>query len=535
MAKEGARKNKKLLILVICAVVVVAAAAAAIVLIGQHQAVQAELDRIENERLSIINSSVFHEGITIDGVDVTGLTIEEAKPYVVAAEEDMLDAVQLSLIYEDHIYTLTKDDFTAVFNTDQVLQEAFGLAREGDYETLIAELEDIKTNGRAFTTEFTLTADGMQAKIAQICTELETPPVNATVALNPDAASAEERFTYTEAVTGVAVDETALVGAIETAVSQGEYTATIQIPVVETQPEITTEELQQTLVLRGSAYTSYAKSPYNDSDRVFNIKKSVSLFSGTVVKPGETFSMNDTIGPRTYDRGWKPGGALVGGKTEKQAGGGVCQTSSTLYCAVVKADLEIVFRRAHSEKLGYIPGGLDATINTGTIDFKWRNNTNSDIIVFAYTQDSDKTIHVEIYGEPFATDEYDEIRLSSKRTGTVNPSGEMKYTVDKSKPADYKETVVKRKSGSTWVSYKHYYKDGVEVRVEKLADTTYRAYNGEMIVGTDPNASPSPSVSPSTKPSTDPTPSSSTEQPTTPASTEPTTPASTEPGDAPEA
>ena len=203
--------------------------------------------------------------------------------------------------------------------------------------------------------------------------------------------------------------------------------------------------------------------------------------NATVLAPGEVFSTNECLGDRTYANGWEPAPAIVGGTTEDQAGGGVCQVSTTLYNAVVKADLEIVYRRGHSGTVGYIPRGLDATINTGTIDFQFKNNTSSEILLISYLKD--KNVCIDVYGEAFATDEYDEIKLTSKQIKTISPPGKMKETVDKSKKPGYREVVIKRKSGSMWQSYKHYYKDGQLVKTEELDTTTYRAYAGEVIVG----------------------------------------------------
>ncbi len=102
---------------------------------------------------------------------------------------------------------------------------------------------------------------------------------------------------------------------------------------------------------------------------------------------------------------------------------------------------------------------------------------------------------VEVYGQPMANDEYDEIKLTSEFIKTVSPSGEMEVTVDETKPVGYEEVVVSRRDGAVYQSYKHYYKDGELVKTEDLATSNYRAYAGEMIVG--PEA-PTDAVDPET-------------------------------------
>jgi vancomycin resistance protein YoaR len=224
-------------------------------------------------------------------------------------------------------------------------------------------------------------------------------------------------------------------------------------------------------------------SPYNRSSRVANIIKAVDIINGYLLLPDSVFSANTVIGPRTYDLGWQPAPAIVRGGSEDQAGGGVCQVSTTLYNAVLKAGLEIVDRRGHSIKLSYVAGGMDATINTGTIDFVFRNNTGSNAYIFCWVDSIGMEVHFEIYREAFP-DTYDEIRLTSEKVETLYPSGDVLVTVDTGKPSGYREVVQKRRNGSVYKSYRHYYKDGKEVgKPELIATTKYKAYSGEIIVG----------------------------------------------------
>jgi vancomycin resistance protein YoaR len=298
-------------------------------------------------------------------------------------------------------------------------------------------------------------------------------------------------FRYFEGQPGEALDMEALLRELQRRINAQEY-GEVPLPIIYEEPAVSIDMLKASLTLRSVAETSFARSPYNREDRVYNVKRAASLVNGFVLKPGETFSTNDTLGPRTYELGWKPAPAIVSGTTEDQAGGGVCQLSSTLYAAAVKADLEIVYRRNHSSRVGYIDYGLDATINTGTIDFQFKNNTSSDIYIFAYSIDKrdgkipegkdDKTIHVEIYGEAFPP-EYDKISLSSEKLETLKPAGEMQVIVDTTVAPDYYKEEVERKNGEIWQSYKHYHKDGVEIKKEPLAKSTYRAYEGKITVG----------------------------------------------------
>ena len=208
--------------------------------------------------------------------------------------------------------------------------------------------------------------------------------------------------------------------------------------------------------------------------------------------------------------------------------------------------MEIVFRQNHSMPVDYVDKGRDATINSlgNIIDFKFKNSSKADILIIANANGS--TLTIEIWGIPIIEDsngEYDEIRIPTpKKTKTLKPSGEILYTVDASKPVGYKEKVAGRRDGSVWQSMKEYYLNGVLVKSEKLAVSTYKAYAGEYIV--DPDATEAPDTPKPSDPGSDtPKPSdpgsdtpNPTEEPPTPKPTEeppkpteePTTPKPTE-------
>ncbi len=440
----------------------------------------------ERQWETLFLQGTFHEGIHIDGFDVSGLTLAEAKKLISENMRRRLENVRVNIVHEGRLYVLTQSDFKTTDNVDEVLKEAMSAAREGTHLELIHKINEIKKNGLIFTTDYTVDTSPAKRRIAEIAAEVDIPATDATVIINKN--DRNHRFSYTEESKGCCVDQNALYELVERQIRTREY-GVVQMPIMEVPAAVTLAELKANTVLRATASTSFAQSPYNRSSRVGNIKKAVGLINGYVLKPGEGFSTNSVLGPRVYELGWQPAPSLVRGGSEDQAGGGVCQVSSTMYNAVLKADLEVVSRKGHSVKLGYIAGGLDATINTGTIDFIYKNNTDHDIYIFCWVDSSKQTVNFAIYGAPFPQ-EYDEIRLTSEKIETLEPKGEMLVTVDNSKPPGYTEVVVKRREGAIYESYKHYYKNGVEVREPELIDRTkYNAYAGEKIVGPPASAS----------------------------------------------
>ena len=139
------------------------------------------------------------------------------------------------------------------------------------------------------------------------------------------------------------------------------------------QPEVTAADLKAVLFrdVLGEAKTHVSGS----AGRIGNVKLSAQIINGLVLNSGETFSYNGSVGKRTADRGFKPAPAYVKGETVDEIGGGICQTSSTLYLACLLSNLEITERYAHRYVPAYIAWGMDATVSWGGPDYKFTNNT----------------------------------------------------------------------------------------------------------------------------------------------------------------
>lgn len=486
-ARKRRNRQKKMLI-VLSAAIGLVITAGAIYYIHMQNRIAAEIQaQIEAEEARLaaeqaqyeawINATTFFSGVSVDGTDIGGMTMSEAEQTIVAKLNAALATGSIDLVYNNKAYPFDISSIVSTHNVDNILEEAFRVGKTGaDYATVKADIDDAAQNGRSFTLTASYDFAPVATGVAAIAAQVDAAPVNASIS----SVDKEARtFTFSDAVEGVIVDQTALIGAITQAITAGNYNP-ITIPVTTSPASITKADLEGIYKLRASYSTSFSGST---SNRKYNIRKGAALINGTVLKPNQVFSTNDTLGDRTYSNGWKEAGAYVGGAVDQQAGGGVCQLSSTLYNAVVKADLEIVYRQNHSMPVSYIKQGLDATINSigNRIDFQFKNNTTTDIIIFAYTSGND--VIFEIYGQPFATSEYDEIKLSSKKVDTIEPNGPTIETLDETLAPGTTEVKVARQEGSRWQSYKNYYLKGELVRSEKLAASSYKAFVGEILVG----------------------------------------------------
>lgn len=194
-----------------------------------------------------------------------------------------------------------------------------------------------------------------------------------------------------EGQVGVAVDVEAAQYVMDAA-AEGER---IQLPAEVVYPRMTAEELEAVLFRdKLSTFTTYVSGT---STRRGNVKLSGEFVNGTVLNHGDVFDYNQVVGERTEERGFGKAAAYRNGETVQEVGGGICQTSSTIYCAVLLANLEIVQRANHRFYPGYVELGMDATVSWGGPEFRFRNDTGYPIRLEVIYQ-SNNNLTVNIYG-----------------------------------------------------------------------------------------------------------------------------------------
>lgn len=234
-------------------------------------------------------------------------------------------------------------------------------------------------------------SDAPAIDIDQIAAEVIGSAVNATV-------SKEDGTTIIAETPGVDFD-------IEQAreiIGDGSQQS-YEIPITRTPATVTAADLAEKLFRDTLAQASTSLSESN-VPRTNNVRLASAAINGTILNPGEEFSYNGVVGERSEARGYQPANAYANGQIVQEFGGGVCQPSSTLYMAVLRADLEVTERTNHSFTVAYTPLGEDATVDYGTLDFRFRNNTLYPIKIYAEqtngqmimtivgTKTSDKTV-----------------------------------------------------------------------------------------------------------------------------------------------
>lgn len=223
-----------------------------------------------------------------------------------------------------------------------------------------------------------------------------------------DAKLDESTYEIKEHIVGVRFDKEAAMEAF----SQASPDETVSVPLIYTEPDFTTDDLAATLFhdVIGSCTTTVGGS----NNRANNVKLAASLVNGTILNPGETFSYNGVVGSRQASRGFLPAPAYVGGQTVNEIGGGICQLSSTIYLASMRANLKIVERHNHTYAVGYVPDGMDATVYYGSLDFQFQNDTDRPIKIACAMEG--RTLTVNIYGTK--QNDYT-VKITNKVLGTT--------------------------------------------------------------------------------------------------------------------
>ncbi len=382
--------------------------------------------------------------------------------------EEKIDFDKLKMAVEDAIpeeNIFVKDDYYEV-SGDKLLLTKGVEGKKIDYTTLGDKvLEALKT--REMNVEIPV--------VISTPASLDIDEVYAKVHKEPIDASYKEGATFEviNEVNGLDFDKEEA-KSLYIALKPGE-TAKVDLKV--TEPKIKVADLGDVLFKTLIAtYTS--KYDISDKNRVTNLEIAANRCNNTVLYPGDEFSYNKALGHRTTANGYKMGNSFAGGKVVKTIGGGICQVSSTLYNAVLRAGLTITDRTAHGMYVQYVPQSTDATVVDNAIDFKFRNDRKYPVKIVTTCENGVMT--ASIYG----VKEVDEptIDIETKILETIE------YTTQKQNDSSMKKgtTKVVQKPVNGYVSeaYKVYYKNGKETSRELISKDKYIPTNEIIKVGT---------------------------------------------------
>lgn len=423
-----------------------------------------------------MNNNKILKGISILGIDVGNLTVEEATKQLNNAIEERFSDENNNLILKrgESETSVTANTFNAKFDIDAAVAKAYNIGRDGniitnnyailwtsifkkeieptlylDEELLKNTIDDIsaKMKDRVIessyyvededliivkgTPGYVIKEDELKEKIytqlrnihtnyqvIEIPVEYKEPdPINlekirSEIYKEPQDAYVEKNPTVVHQHVN-GVDFGVPMDEAQKIISEDKEEYTIPLKI--TVPKKTIKDLGEEAFPDQLATFSTIYDASNNN-RSTNIELAAKKINGTVVMPGENFSFNTVVGKRTIEAGYKEGTAYIGGKVVPDVGGGVCQVSSTLYNTALLANLEIVERSNHMFLTGYVAASRDATVYYGSLDFIFKNTRSYPIKIVASANNG--VCKISMYGIKEET-EY-EVIIQSKVTSYIN-------------------------------------------------------------------------------------------------------------------
>lgn len=412
-------------------------------------------------------------GVTIGDIDVSGMSLSEAES-AVESYVDSLRNVPITLRLADGQDTVgTAGEFGIAWEKNETIDEAAMLGKRGNIVQRYKALEDLKKQGQNYPLQISFREDVIERILNSLASIYDQEAVEASLTKTASG------FEITDGQTGHMLDvpksKEAVINYLQN--SWDHKSAAIDLVVTLDEPRGNAETLSKVKDVLGTATTAYKSSgPFREN----NIVTACKHVNGLTLYPGEQCSVLDMITPFTAANGYEAAGSYVNGQVVDSMGGGVCQVSTTLYLATLKAELQIDERSNHSMTVTYVEPSEDAAVSeSGGKDFVFTNNKEYPIYIEGITT-SNKTITFTIYGVEDRPANREVIFESEILETTVPPTEVIIPTADPVGYVDVQSVHIGHRA-RLWKIVKE---NGVEVSRETVNSSSYKAVPRTATVGT---------------------------------------------------
>lgn len=410
-----------------------------------------------------------YPGVNVYGVDIGGLSKEEALKSL--NEKLLLNINDKTLVVTvgEQKLDLKYSDLNPIYDTEVIATES---VKYGKDESLFSKNSKIK-KGETYSVEGKISYDEEKLKEFEdsVKTTVNVQAKDAQITIDGNGIS------ITPEVSGYEINEEELHNKLVENIN-GDPTQDVNLTfeLKESKAKVTEAELSKIDGVIGSYSTSYRDG---GDGRVRNMQIAAETVNGVVLMPGEVFSYNDLIGDTTPDKGYEKANTYIGSEIVPDYGGGICQVSTTLYRAVMRANIRSTERMNHSLTVSYSDPGLDATVAYGVVDYKFENPYDFPIYISGYVGGG--TVGFSVYGQQSGLNgkTYD---LVNEVHETYSPGNEY---VEDATLEEGKEVV--KSAGMTGYkasSYQVTYENGIEVNREFVATDVYAVTNNIVKKGT---------------------------------------------------
>lgn len=412
-------------------------------------------------------------GVFADEIELSGKTAAEATAAIEAYVEGLKEVEITLLAADDNEVTTTAGDLGITWANPELVTEALELGTHGNVIERYKALKDLEYENKIFDIAFTFDIQAINDILTDKCAKYNREAVNVSLKRENGA------FQVVEGQTGYILDIETSIDVINNYLTQewDHQACSIALDIQVDEPEGSAEELAAVSDVLGSFTTSYSTS---GSSRSANVQNGCELINGTTLYPGEEFSTYDAVAPFTQANGYYMAGSYLNGKVVDSLGGGICQVSTTLYNAVLLAELDVTERHNHSMIVSYVDPSADAAIaESSGKDFRFVNNLDYPIYIEGYVKN--KQITFNIYGKE-TRDAGHSVRYESEVLEVINPPADTIYA-DASQPIGYIVTE------SAHIGYKAKLwkvvtENGVEVSRTQVNSSSYKMVPRSATVGT---------------------------------------------------
>lgn len=417
---------------------------------------------LADTKLNVLAEDTIYNGIFIEDVDVSGMTAEQARAAVLEYIDSFKESEVSFLVAQGNVVTTTIGNLSPTWSNQEIIDEAFSVANEGNVIQRYKAIKDVQHKGMKYNIDILFDEGAVYDFVANECAQYDLS------VKNPKLKKTESGFVVEDGVEGEAVD-------VETSVryicnnlfenfKQG--VNQMELAVTSVSPDANAEDLYAIKDVIGTFTTNYSTSGPNRSK---NVENGCRLINGATIYPGEEFSCYDAIKPFSTANGYYEAPSYMNGQVVDSLGGGICQVSSTLYNAVILAELQVTERYPHSMVVTYVNKSADAAISESGKDFKFVNTTDYPIYIEGYCTEN-KRVTFNIYGV--------ESRPSNRRVEYVSEViSETVPAVDNliADPGAFigSFSVTQAHIGYKAKLWKVVYEDGVEVSREQYNSSTY--------------------------------------------------------------
>lgn len=413
--------------------------------------------------------NLFYPGVTVGNEDISGKTLEEGKKIIRQKYENKLPNKKIIVKIPEGEYSITFDKIDGKYDLDTSLKKAY------DYGKDLNVFSKYRIIKKGENKSFELMFSYNEKKVIDFINDVEKK-------VNRDAVNAKlvkkgGGFSIIPENIGKKLNKEKLQKDILSNIN-GDISNDLVVngEVENVQAKITADKLTTVDTLISSFGTNYGS--ISSPQRANNIKLSTESINGTVLMPGEVFSFNGIVGQRTAERGYQAASVIIGNQVEDGLGGGICQTSSTLYNAALMANLKSAERAHHTMPSSYVPLGRDATVDWENIDYKFRNDYPFPIYIEGLTYNGE--VRFNIYSNSSLKNKTYEITTDVYE----NLPTDTKTIQDANLPQGTTEVVQNAHQGFKVKVYRNIYENGKLINKELISNDFYRPIQGIIKVGT---------------------------------------------------